>query len=180
MRPRKVEAVAVTGEGVFPTLKKLAQMVLEKLNKEYGLDASKGKTKPKPTKPKPKPKPGAKPGAQAGPPPAATPTAERLRLSNKQIVAAAAVLVALVAAPVAWILWPRNAEIPDGMVGLWTTADPRYADRAFRGHAEADREMDIIEKNLVAIISKVRETAGRTSDDVGVEPVPAGAMKKDT
>ena len=31
------EAVAVTGEGVFPTLKKLAQMVLEKLNKEYGL-----------------------------------------------------------------------------------------------------------------------------------------------
>lgn len=31
------EAVAVTGEGVFPTLKKLAQMVLEKLNREYGL-----------------------------------------------------------------------------------------------------------------------------------------------
>ena len=31
------EAVAVTGEGVFPTLKKLAQMVLEKLNQEYGL-----------------------------------------------------------------------------------------------------------------------------------------------
>lgn len=77
-------------------------------------------------------KPKAKPGDQAGQPPAATPTAERLRLSNKQIVAAAAVLVALVAAPVAWILWPRNAEIPDGMVGLWTTADPRYADRAFR------------------------------------------------
>ncbi len=32
--------------------------------------------------------------------------AERLRLSTKQIVAAAAVLVALVAALVAWILWP--------------------------------------------------------------------------
>ncbi len=54
------------------------------------------------------------------------------------------------------------------------------ADRGFRGQAEADREMDIIEKNLVAIISKVRQAAGRTSDDVGVEPVPAGAMKKDT
>lgn len=31
------EAVAVTGDGVFPTLKKLAQIVLEKLNREYGL-----------------------------------------------------------------------------------------------------------------------------------------------
>ncbi len=64
--------------------------------------------------------------------PAATAKAKWLRLSTKQIVAAAAVLVALVAAPVAWILWPRDAEIPDGMVGLWTTTDPRYADRAFR------------------------------------------------
>ncbi len=35
------EAVAVTGEGVFPTLRKLAQMVLEKLNKEYGLQTEK-------------------------------------------------------------------------------------------------------------------------------------------
>ena len=33
------EAVAVTGEGVFPTLKKLAQIVLEKLNREYGLQS---------------------------------------------------------------------------------------------------------------------------------------------
>ncbi len=30
------EAVAVTGEGVFPTLKKLSQMVLENLNKQQG------------------------------------------------------------------------------------------------------------------------------------------------
>ena len=54
------------------------------------------------------------------------------------------------------------------------------ADRGFRSHAEAGREMDIIEKNLVDIISKVRQTAGRTSDDVDVEPVPAGAMENDT
>ncbi|HBP17148.1 MAG TPA: GTPase, partial [Planctomycetes bacterium] len=57
------EAVAVTGEGVFPTLKKLAQMVLEKLNKEYGLDAKGKKTAAAPAKPpaaaapKPEPKP---------------------------------------------------------------------------------------------------------------------------
>ncbi len=31
------EAVAITGEGVFPTLKKLSAMVLAKLNKEYGV-----------------------------------------------------------------------------------------------------------------------------------------------
>ncbi len=31
------ESVAITGEGVFPTLKKLANMVLENLNKEYGV-----------------------------------------------------------------------------------------------------------------------------------------------
>ncbi len=36
------EAVAVTGDGVFQTLKKLAQMVLEKLNKEYGLQPPEG------------------------------------------------------------------------------------------------------------------------------------------
>ncbi len=58
--------------------------------------------------------------------------AKRVRRSNKRIVAVAAVLVALAAVPVAWKLWPRTAEIPDGMVGLWTTDDPRYVDRAFR------------------------------------------------
>lgn len=31
------EAVAVTGEGVFPTLKKLSSMVLDSLNKQYGV-----------------------------------------------------------------------------------------------------------------------------------------------
>jgi hypothetical protein len=31
------ESIAITGEGVFPTLKKLAGMVLENLNKEYGV-----------------------------------------------------------------------------------------------------------------------------------------------
>ena len=31
------ESVAITGEGVLPTLKKLANMVLENLNKEYGV-----------------------------------------------------------------------------------------------------------------------------------------------
>jgi signal recognition particle receptor subunit beta len=46
------DAVAITGEGVFPTLKKLSAMVLSKLNKEYGVggrDAGqKGRAKPKP------------------------------------------------------------------------------------------------------------------------------------
>jgi len=33
------EAVAKTGEGVFPTLKKLSSMILENLNKQYGVGA---------------------------------------------------------------------------------------------------------------------------------------------
>ena len=54
------------------------------------------------------------------------------------------------------------------------------AERGFRSRSEAEREMAIIEKNMVGIISRVRQTAGRTSDDADVEPVPAGAMENDT
>jgi len=55
-------AVAVTGEGVFPTLKKLAQMVLEKLNKEYGLQTEKpGEEGGAPAAPAAAPKAPAKP-----------------------------------------------------------------------------------------------------------------------
>jgi signal recognition particle receptor subunit beta len=85
------EAVAVTGEGVFPTLRKLAQMVLEKLNKEYGLQTEKpageegaaggakakapgattSGTMPKPPAPPAAPKEGGAPKAPASAPPAA-------------------------------------------------------------------------------------------------------------
>ncbi len=47
-------AVAITGEGVFPTLKALSSMVLENLNKEYGVSSSAAES---PAKPKPEPKP---------------------------------------------------------------------------------------------------------------------------
>jgi hypothetical protein len=56
----------------------------------------------------------------------------RIRLSWKQIAAVAATLIVLIGGPVAWLSWPRNVELPDGAVGLWTTVAPRYADRAFR------------------------------------------------
>ncbi len=42
-----IEAVAVTGEGVFPTLKKLASMVLDNLNKQYGVGAKPAGPPPK-------------------------------------------------------------------------------------------------------------------------------------
>jgi len=44
------EAVAVTGEGVFPTLKKLSQMVLESLNRQQASMAVKGQRKVSDTK----------------------------------------------------------------------------------------------------------------------------------
>jgi mutual gliding-motility protein MglA len=63
------EAVAVTGEGVFPTLKKLAQMVLEKLNKEYGLQSDPGKGGGGPQKPPPQKQPTPPPPQQQRPTP---------------------------------------------------------------------------------------------------------------
>jgi hypothetical protein len=76
------EAVAVTGEGVFPTLKALSSLVLENLNKEYGVgneDAAarapeppapepRPAPKPEPAKPKPEPaKPAPKPAPKPEP-----------------------------------------------------------------------------------------------------------------
>ncbi|MHC5035967.1 MAG: GTP-binding protein [Planctomycetota bacterium] len=51
------DAVAVTGEGVFPTLKALSGLVLENLNKEYGMAGEDGAPKATPAKPKAAPKP---------------------------------------------------------------------------------------------------------------------------
>jgi signal recognition particle receptor subunit beta len=78
LNPWKVpyyESVAITGEGVFPTLKKLANMVLESLNKEYGVQ------KPAAVAPAQKPPAAAAPAAAQAPaarvapppPPAAAP-----------------------------------------------------------------------------------------------------------
>jgi signal recognition particle receptor subunit beta len=79
------ESVAITGEGVFPTLKKLANMVLENLNKEYGVKkpaaakppvsvaSSPMEEKPAAAPPPPPPAPAAprRPAAAAAPPPVA-------------------------------------------------------------------------------------------------------------
>jgi signal recognition particle receptor subunit beta len=73
------EAVAVTGEGVFPTLKKLAQVVLEKLNKEYGLQNEGGAPSAGPTSSAPatkQPTGGPKPAAKPEPAPKPEPKAE--------------------------------------------------------------------------------------------------------
>ncbi len=55
----------------------------------------------------------------------------RTKLSRNGVALAVAVVLALLAAPVVWFFWPRTIEIPDGMVGRWTTTVPEYADRAF-------------------------------------------------
>ena len=56
----------------------------------------------------------------------------RIRLSPMQILSAVVAVVILIGGPITWAAWPRNAEIPDGAVGLWTTVSPDYADVAFR------------------------------------------------
>ena len=43
-----------------------------------------------------------------------------------------AMLVVILVTGLTWALWPRDVEIPDGMLGLWTTDEPAYADRSFR------------------------------------------------
>ncbi len=59
------EAVAVTGEGVFPTMKKLSQMVLESLNRNQGSTAIRT---PKKKKAQPVPVAAGAPAASAAPP----------------------------------------------------------------------------------------------------------------
>ena len=51
----------------------------------------------------------------------------RTKLSRSGVALAVAVVLALLAAPVAWFFWPRTVEIPNGMVGRWTTTVPEYA-----------------------------------------------------
>ena len=53
------------------------------------------------------------------------------------------------------------------------------ADRGFRSRAEADKEMDVIERRIVEILSNVRHHAGRTSDEVDAAPVPEGELAGD-
>jgi signal recognition particle receptor subunit beta len=78
-------AVAITGEGVFPTLKALSALVLDNLNKEYGVSqpAAKPEAKPAPEPapapapapaPRPAPKPAPKPAPRAAPKPTPRPT----------------------------------------------------------------------------------------------------------
>ncbi len=50
---------------------------------------------------------------------------------RKQIALAVAVVLALSAAPIAWAMWPQSVDIPNGMVGRWTTTMSSYADRSF-------------------------------------------------
>lgn len=74
------ESVAITGEGVFPTLKKLANMVLESLNTEYGVKKPAAPGRPpvseaarpmgeRPVAPPPPPAAAPRPAAAAPPPP---------------------------------------------------------------------------------------------------------------
>ena len=56
----------------------------------------------------------------------------RIRFTPMWIAAAVAVVTVLGAAPLTWAYWPRTVDIPDGAIGLWTTATPSYSDRAFR------------------------------------------------
>ena len=54
------------------------------------------------------------------------------KLRRGSIALAGAFVLALSAAPIAWAFWwPRSVEIPDGMVGRWTTSVSMYADRSF-------------------------------------------------
>ena len=50
------------------------------------------------------------------------------------------------------------------------------ADRGFRSRPEAETEMDVIEQRMVELITRLRQNAGRTSEEVNARPVPAEAL----
>ncbi len=104
LNPRKVpyfESVAITGEGVFPTLKKLANMVLDGLNKEYGVKQPPRRVAAPVATPAAAPRP---PAAAAPPPRPAAPAPPRPAAAAPPRPAAAAPPRPAAAAP------PRPAQ----------------------------------------------------------------------
>ncbi len=105
-------AVAITGEGVFPTLKALSAMVLENLNKEYGVTSS----TPAPAKPKaeqkPAPRPEPRPAEADKPAPAPQPQAAARPLTPGRPQPAAAPAPKPAAAAVAQKPAPAPAQRP--------------------------------------------------------------------
>ena len=85
------------------------------------------------------------------------------KLRGKQIALAVAVVLALAAAPIAWALWPRSVEIPDGMMGRWTTTALSYADRSFT-----------VTKDSVTFLTSARDSTIHPITDVRSRPSEQG------
>ncbi len=135
------EAVAVTGDGVFPTLKKLAQIVLEKLNREYGLQNDGPGASAAPAKEAPKEK---EPTATAAKPASATTSAPPKK--DKPVEAAP----------------PPKSEPPKK-----ERAAPAADDRADRERERAQREREREERDR----ERERETASKPKPrDFNVTP----------
>lgn len=125
------EAVAYTGEGVFPTLKTLAAMVLESIEKIDGRNPRKAATKPAakaPVAAAPAPAPAAKPAAPAARPVAASkPAAAPAAGARKPAPAPAAAPAARVAAK------PTAAAAAQKRAAAAAPATPAAAPAAKKG-----------------------------------------------
>lgn len=142
------EAVAVTGDGVFPTLKKLAQIVLEKLNREYGLqNDGPGASAPPAKEPPPPAKEKEPTGTSAKPTSSGSSTPPRKEKPAE-------------AAP--------KAEPPRSEPPRRTAAD----DRAERERDRAERERDRAERE------RERETSKPKPRDFNVTPPAGEPEKK--
>ena len=82
---------------------------------------------------------------------------------GRNIAVAVAVLLALAAAPITWALWPRSVDIPDGMVGRWTTTVSAYADRSFT-----------VSKDSVTFLTSAQDSTIHPITDVRSKPNEQG------
>lgn len=55
-----------------------------------------------------------------------------LPFTMRQVLGGTAAFLALTATAITIQLWPEHVDLPQEMLGVWTTNDPRYADRGFR------------------------------------------------
>ena len=85
------------------------------------------------------------------------------KFRRKNFALAGAIVLALTAAPVAWALWPRTVEIPDGMVGRWTTTALSYADRSFT-----------IARDSVTFLTSAQDSTSHPITDVRSKPNERG------
>lgn len=157
-----IEACAFKGEGVFPTLKKLAGMVISKLNDQEGY-AKSAAVPPKPASPSPAP---AAAAPSPSPAPASAPAAAKVEAAKPAPVAAAP------QAPAPKPSAPASAPAPK------VEAKPVEAPKPAPVAAASEPKKEDSKSDLIAVrLAKMRAEKSQDSSSVQTEEVTSAPRK---